>query len=137
MAPGVWRSRRCLLMWLLSLVLLPAAAEGLLDGKSFIGLNGVKGKPLNQNETEELIFEQGVFRARSCEPLNFPPSRYGAHRVGDTIHFDVTSESPTHGRIEWRGVVQGRELQAQFIWTRESWYGEMERAYQFRGELKP
>jgi hypothetical protein len=114
------------------------AGEGadLLDGKSFAGKNGEVGQKLAEYEDEEIIFQDGMFTSISCEPYNFNTSPYNAKIVGDKINFDVVTESPTHGKISWRGVVEGDQVEVVFVWTKERWYWDIRREYWFRGKLK-
>jgi hypothetical protein len=117
----------------------PAFAEGgsnLLDGKSFVGKNGEKGQKLAEYEDEEIIFQNGIFTSISCEPYNFGSSPYNTKTVGDKIHFDAVTESPTHGNITWQGVVDNDQVEVTFVWTKERWYWDIRREYWFRGTLK-
>lgn len=66
----------------------------LLDGKTFAGFNGEKGKELDPNENEEIVF-------------NFSDVTYSARAVGDSVHFQAVTVSRTHGSIAWQGVVHG------------------------------
>jgi len=111
-------------------------ASRILDGKAFVGLNGEKGHPLDPDENEEIVFENGKFTSVSCEPYNFNSSEYSATVVGDTIHFEAVTESPTHGKIAWQGTVDGDEAEMTFVWTKERWYWNTLREYWFRGSLK-
>ena len=110
--------------------------SNLLDGKSFVGKNGEMGKKLAEYEDEEIIFEDGLFTSVSCAPYNFGSSPYNAKTVDDTIHFDAVTESPTHGKISWHGVIDKDQADVTFIWTKERWYWDIRREYWFRGTLK-
>jgi hypothetical protein len=111
-------------------------ASDLLDGMSFVGKNGEVGKELDEYEDEEIVFENGMFTSLSCEPYNFGSSPYKAKAIGDKIHFDAVTESPTHGKITWTGVIDGDEAEVKFIWTKERWYWDIRREYWFKGKLK-
>lgn len=108
----------------------------LLDGKAFVGKNGEIGKKLAEYENEEILFREGLFTSVSCEPYNFDSSPYNAKAVGDKIYFDAVTESPTHGKISWQGVIDGDQVEATFVWTKERWYWDTRREYWFRGKLK-
>jgi hypothetical protein len=114
------------------------AGEGshLLDGKSYVGKNGEKGKTLAEYENEEIIFHDGLFTSVSCEPYNFGSSPYIAKVVGDKIHFEAITQSPTHGQIAWRGVIDGDRADVTFVWTKERWFWDIHREYWFKGVLK-
>jgi hypothetical protein len=111
-------------------------ASNLLDGKTFIGLNGEKGKDLHPDENEELVFENGRFISTSCYKYNFAGAPYTAKKVGDNIQFEAVTISPTHGKIVWKGIVHGDVAEATFVWTKERWYWDTHREYWFKGSLK-
>lgn len=113
-----------------------AEASRMLDGKAFVGNNGEKGHPLDPDEDEKIIFENGRFTSVSCEPYNFGSSEYSVKVVGDRIHFEAVTESPTHGEIAWKGIVDGDEAEMTFVWTKERWYWDTRREYWFRGALE-
>ena len=117
----------------------PVSSEempNLLDGKRFVGTNGEKGQQLDPDEHEEIVFENGVFRSLGCEPYEFGSAEYVTERVGDTIHFEAVTVSPTHGKISWKGVVDGEQAKVDFVWTKERWYWDTHREYWFQGTLK-
>jgi hypothetical protein len=108
----------------------------LLDGMVFSGFNGEKGLPLDPEESEEIAFENGRFRSISCEPYNFADADYSAEVVGDSIHFQALTTSPTHGSISWKGVVRGDTADMTFLWTRQRWFWDIRREYWFKGSRK-
>ncbi len=135
------RLRQCiLLIAVLCICVANPALSGevshLLDGKTFVGKNGEKGRELDPFEDEEIIFQNGRFRSVSCEPYNFGSGEYLAEVVGKTIHFKALTESPTHGKIAWQGIVDGDTAEVTFVWTKERWYWNIHREYWFRGALR-
>ena len=112
------------------------APSGLLDGQAFTGLNGEKGRELDPDEHEEIVFSNGRFVSTTCYQYNFADAPYTARRVGDSIHFEAVTESPTHGQIIWQGVITGDRAQMTFVWTKERWYWDIHREYWFEGRLK-
>ncbi len=110
--------------------------SNLLDGRSYVGKNGEVGQELAEYEDEEIIFHDGMFTSVSCEPYNFGSSPYNVKVVGDKTHFDAVTESPTHGKISWQGVIDGEQVEVSFVWTKERWYWDTRREYWFRGKLK-
>ena len=112
------------------------SSNNILDGMVFVGKNGEIGKELAEYEDEEIVFENGMFTSVSCEPYNFGSSPYKAKAIGDKIHFDAVTESPTHGKISWTGIIDGDEAEVQFVWTKERWYWDIRREYWFKGKLK-
>lgn len=112
------------------------ATSHLLDGRAYVGKNGEKGQELADYEDEEIVFQDGKFTSVSCEPYHFGSSPYTATIVGDTIHFQAVTHSPTHGEIAWQGIIDGDEAVVEFVWTKERWYWDIRREYWFRGTLK-
>ena len=108
----------------------------LLDGKTFTGFNGEKGQELDPDEAEEIVFENGRFVSTTCNKYNFSDVAYSASKAGDNIHFQAVTLSPTHGKIEWQGVVHGNQADITFVWTKERWYWNTHREYWFKGLLK-
>lgn len=113
-----------------------AETSGILDGMTFVGNNGEKGREPDPDEYEEIVFQSGLFRSVSCDPYNFSSSAYSTTVVGNTIHFEAVTESPTHGKIAWQGIVDGDTAEVTFIWTKERWYWDIRKEYWFRGTLK-
>jgi len=125
------------LLWVCHSGLSSAVEEShLLDGKAYVGKNGEKGQRLAEYEDEEIVFRDGQFLSVSCEPYHFGSSPYAAKVVGDEIQFDAVTESPTHGKITWHGIIKGDQAEVSFIWTKERWYWDIRREYWFRGALK-
>ncbi|WP_298718490.1 hypothetical protein [uncultured Oceanisphaera sp.] len=124
-----------LLITFLGMVPIGVQAE-LLDGMTFVGLNGEAGEALDPDEHEEIIFQDGLFTSVSCAPYNFKSGEYSTTVVDDSIHFDAVTESPTHGTITWQGVVHGDTAEVTFVWTKARWYWDTRREYWFRGTLK-
>ena len=108
----------------------------LLDGMAFVGNNGEKGRELDPDEHEEIMFENGRFRSVSCAPYNFGDNEYSTTVVGNAIHFEAVTMSPSHGKIVWRGSVEGDTALVTFVWTKERWYWDIHREYWFKGKLK-
>jgi hypothetical protein len=65
-----------------------------LDGMTFVGNNGEKGRELDPDEHEEIVFEKGRFRSVSCEPYHFGDSAYSTKVIGKTIYFEASQ--PVH-----------------------------------------
>lgn len=107
-----------------------------LDGMTFVGNIGEKNRDLDPDEHEEIIFENGRFRSASCEPYNFGDSVYSTILDGKIIHFEAITTSPSHGRIAWRGTINGDTALVTFVWTKERWYWNIRREYWFEGKLK-
>ncbi|WP_415903473.1 hypothetical protein ACMXYR_07100 [Neptuniibacter sp. QD29_5] len=115
----------------------PAIAEsqGLLDGTSYVGQNGEKGREANQNDT--LYFNEGLFISESCSDYDFKHGKYDAWEDAGKIHFKATTISPTHGQLSWKGSLDGTVMNVTYIWTKKRWYwADIHREYWFNGTLK-
>ncbi len=129
-----------LLLVALSLVfvsppMLAAEPSHLLDDKVFVGQKGDAGEP--SDGEDELIFSEGRFISASCRDYNFETGRYSTSEDGGAIHFEAVTESPSHGTITWQGTIEGNQLEATYVWTKERWYWwDTRREYWFKGALK-
>jgi len=81
------------------------AAGGALDGKTFEGDSGEKGKTEVHKDT--LIFADGKFRSTGCDQYGFTPAAYTTKTEGDTTWFESTSTSEKEGTNVWKGWVKG------------------------------
>jgi hypothetical protein len=124
----------CFFLWIASSQ--AQETSHLLDGKTFAGLNGEKGGALDPDEAEEIVFENGRFISTTCNRYNFSDAPYSASQLDDGIHFQAVTLSPTHGKIEWWGIVHGDQAEITFTWTKERWYWDTHREYWFKGSLK-
>jgi hypothetical protein len=116
--------------------ILAGEASHLLDGRAFVGLNGEKGRDLDPDQHEEIVFQSGRFQSLSCAPYNFGDAEYSLTTIGNVIHFEAETVSPTHGKIAWEGLVDGNTAEMTFVWTKERWYWDIRREYWFKGTLK-
>ena len=104
----------------------------ILDGKTYFGQNGSKGKDANQND--EFIFENGMFRSTSCDKYKFAKGPYETNVVDGIISFKAITVSPTHGQIAWEGKVDGDSIDGTFVWTKERWYWDIRKEYWLKGK---
>ena len=106
---------KTLMLMTLLFALAPAAhSAGLLDGTTFSGQVGQKGK--GAESRDDLIFANGLFRSTGCDSYGFAPAPYTAVRNGDTITFTATTKSPKSGTIEWQGTIRNGVLEGSFLW---------------------
>ena len=106
-------------------------SAGPLDGKTFVGQVGERGKTTGDQDT--LIFRDGTFRSTACDPYGFSEAAYTATPGADAITFQTETESQTDGRMEWRGRVQGSTIEGTSTWRRP---GKAPVEYWFKGELQ-
>jgi len=110
------------------------ASEGLLDGKVFAGPTGKIGK--DATETDELKFENGKLYSVGCAEWGFEWGDYSTKVEGNDISFEAVTTSPKNGKIVWSGTVKGDTMDATYIWTKKSWYGERKQEKWFKGKAK-
>jgi hypothetical protein len=88
------------------------AATGILDGLTFRGDIGPKGKPADGKD--DIIFANGTLRSTACDAYGFGPGAYTAVRSGDTIAVTATTRSKSSGTINWQGTIRNGVLQGTF-----------------------
>lgn len=94
-----------------------AAGAALLDGKSFTGTFVEKGK--SKGDSDTLSFVAGRFRSSACEQYGYGDAPYAAISDGESIRFDTETRSPRYGKLIWKGVVKGRELNCDVLMIQE------------------
>lgn len=105
-----------------------------LDGKTYFGQNGSKGKPADHDD--EFIFKDGMFRSTSCDKYGFTEGRYETTEAEGIIYFKAATASPSHGQMFWEGQIDGDSLEGTFVWTKERWYWDIRKDYWFKAALK-
>jgi len=110
------------------------ASEGLLDGKVFTGPTGKMGN--DATETDELRFKNGKLYSVGCADWDFSWGDYSTKVEGNNISFEAVTTSPKNGKIVWSGTVNGDTIDATYIWTKKSWYGERKQEKWFKGNAK-
>jgi len=110
------------------------AASHILDGKTFIGPTGEKGKKVHHEDV--LRFGDGRFTSSECFQYGFKGGPYTTTIEGDTIYFQAETISPTHGKMVWQGTLKGDTLEVTYTWTKERWFWTTFREYWFKGTLK-
>jgi len=110
------------------------AVSHLLDGKTFIGPTGEKGRKVHHEDI--LSFSDGKFTSSECFQYGFKGGPYTTTIEGDTIHFEAETISPTHGKMVWQGTLKGDILDVTYNWTKERWFWTTFREYWYRGNLQ-
>ena len=106
-----------------------------LDGLQFkAGI--VKAEDGSGNALEDiLIFSDGKFSSVICKRYNFATSPYWIRTEGETIHFLAELNSPTDGKMIWKGTIAGDKLKGTMHWTRKRWYWTIEAEHIIEGEV--
>jgi hypothetical protein len=119
-----------IILWLA--VVAVVAAAGLLDGRTFVGELGEKGK--DKGEAETLVFKDGLFDPLQCHQWGFGAVPYKARIDRSLVHFEAETKSEKEGTMHWRGTVEEGAISATALWTKE---GQAPIEYSFKGTLKP
>ncbi len=101
--------RICSLLVVLSFFVLagtfPASAQGgALDGKTFVGKMGEKGK---KGDKDEFIFKDGTFESKACEKYGFGSAPYTTTVSGQTTTFKAETTNDKGDKMNWEGTVTG------------------------------
>ena len=109
------------------------AVSHIFDGKKFSGPTGEKGKKVHHEDV--LSFSDGKFTSSECLQYGFKGGPYTATVEAESIHFHAETTSPTHGKMVWKGTLQGDTLAVTYTWTKERWFWTNFREYWFKGSL--
>jgi putative intracellular protease/amidase len=93
-------------------------AQGLLDGKKYIGDIGGAGKAADEKGAV-FTFADGRFNSSVCDKYGFDKGAYTATKEGDLIRFEAKTVSAEHGTNSWRGTVRGNEVEGVLLWHRK------------------
>ena len=93
------------------------ASRGRLDGKNFDGIVLERGK--TSGDADTLIFKDGRFRSTACDQYDYGDGPYTSTTSGETVAFEVETESPKYGKLLWKGVVRGPRLDATLTMVRD------------------
>ena len=107
------------------------AHEGTLDGKTFVGQVGKKGK--RSGDKDQFVFTGGTFRSTACDAYGFGPAEYIATVNGDAITFEANAVSVKEGTMKWSGTIQGERVTGTTRWSKP---GKKPAEYWFNGKLK-
>jgi hypothetical protein len=111
------------------------AGTGVLDGKIFLGQTGENDK--KASDEDELRFQDGKLYSVGCAEWGFDAGAYTTRNEGDNIYFEAETASPKHGKIVWKGTVQGDKINANYVWTKKRWYWkDAHQEKWFQGSLK-
>ena len=121
-----------LLALILPLVAGSASAAGLLDGKTYSGVVGARGKAADSKD--ELVFANGTLHSTACDAYGFEPGAYTAVQNGDVVRFTATTHSKSQGSIEWSGTVRNGQIEGTFTWKK--WGGLVRRNYWIKASAR-
>lgn len=109
--------------------------SGILDGMTFNGEHGPKGKPADVKDT--FVFKNGNFFSEEGEGMcDAPACPYFIRQIGGKIEFiSETRCQDKDAKIVWRGTVDGKLIKGVFYWTSKRWYWTIEKEFWFQGTL--
>jgi hypothetical protein len=93
-------------------------SSGVLDGMTFVGDLGEKGKTKGDKDTYE--FKGGTFHSTACDGYGFKAAAYTATANGEVIKFESTTHSDKEGEMVWKGTVKGGHMEGTIVWTKGS-----------------
>jgi len=108
-----------------------SAEAGSLDGKTYKGEMGEKGKTNGNEETIE--FKDGRFHSASCDEYGFTAAPYTSETKGDLTRFSSVTISQKEGKMNWTGIVKGDMLEATATWNKE---GQPDQQFWVKGQLE-
>lgn len=108
-----------------------AAKPEPLDGKTFIGQVGSKGKP---GDPDNFIFKNGHFDSEACHQYGYGDAPYTAKNDGKKMSFESTTTNTGGDKIMWKGNVMGNAIEGTAV--RMSSKGETLDDMWFKGSVK-
>jgi hypothetical protein len=108
-----------------------ASGAGYLDGRTFTGETGEKGKAKGNPET--FVFKDKTFDPLDCHRYGFSAAPYTTREEGGRVRFEAETKSDKEGSMRWQGAVQGDTLAGTMVWTKA---GQKPIEYWFKGKLK-
>ena len=115
----------------------PATADSLLDNKTFIADTGPKGKPAEE-KGDVLTFRDGQFHSSICDQYGYSKALYQSRPEGNVIAFETETRSEKDGRLVWRGMVRGNDVEGTILHYKKGLFGVSGTPVEmwFKGTLK-
>lgn len=107
------------------------ASASPLDGKSFVGETGEKGKTKGDKDT--FTFKDGRFRSTACDKYGFGDAPYTVKEEGGKMVVTAETTSKKEGVMQWTLTVDGDALTGSAIWTKGK---KAPRDYWVKGTLR-
>lgn len=109
-----------------------------LDGKVFVADAGEKGKAADE-KADVITFKDGKFHSSSCDQYGYSKGIYKTSAEGDAIIFEVETQSDKDGRLVWKGIVRGDQIEGNFTHFRKGGFFNANPApveHWFKGKVK-
>lgn len=107
------------------------ASASPLDGKSFVGELGEKGKTKGDKDT--YVFKEGRFRSTACDKYGFGDAPYAVKQDGSKMVVTAETTSKKEGVMTWTLTVDGDTLAGVTMWKKGE---KAPREYWVKGTLK-
>ena len=102
-----------------------------LDGKIFTINNYIDGKLDN---SEDVVFWEGKMEGTVCSEYGFQGAPYQITKQDkEGLHFECTMHSKVEGKMVWKGIANGSEVNGTCLWTKG---GQDPILFTFEGKLK-
>lgn len=102
-----------------------------LDGQAFKGEVGESNAPSFSDDV--WVFEEGVFASKACRKCE--TGEYWLRSENGGIRFRAETVCPgTGAALVYTGLVRNDRIEGTFTWTRDRWYGDIEKRFWFEGE---
>ncbi len=99
-----------------------ASAQMLLEGRKFDTQAGLVGKAAHV-KSDILSFAGGKFHSSDCDQYGYGKGDYKASSQGESVTFEVQTQSEQYGRNDWKGVVKGNEIEGTMtFYRRPTWW---------------
>ena len=92
------------------------ASASPLDGKSFVGEMGEKGKTKGDKDT--FVFKEGRFRSTACDKYGFGDAPYAVKEEGGKMAVTAETTSKKEGVMTWTLDVDGDALTGVTMWKK-------------------
>jgi len=102
-----------------------------LDGQAFNGETGELDEPAFGDDV--WIFEEGMFSSKACGDCG--KGEYWLRPENSAIRFRAETDCPDSGAaLVYTGLVKDDRIEGTFTWTKDRWYGDIEKKFWFEGE---
>jgi hypothetical protein len=92
-----------------------ARAAGALDGKSFTGEVGEKGK--SQGDPDTLVFQDGKFRSTACDKYGFGDAPYTTKVDKAVTTVEARTTNAKGETMEWTLSLFGDQMRGKALYT--------------------
>jgi hypothetical protein len=92
------------------------ASASPLDGKSFVGETGEKGKTKGDKDT--FSFKEGRFHSTACDRYGFGDAPYAVKEDGGKMVVTAETTSKKEGTMTWTLTVDGDALTGVSVWKK-------------------